>query len=209
MALSGGLLIGCAAYLGAFIRSTEAGSGWLRLRQAFAWMALLYGSILLVGASAGSKNILTPLSNFYAGGSVGGASQPGEQKLAFQLIKGVEGLEAALRQASQQNKPVMVDTYADWCISCKELEAFTFTDAGVQAALDDFILLKADVTANDELDQQLLKKFGIFGPPALLFFDPSGNEQRNFRIVGFIEAASFERHVQQFSESSLIAANPH
>ena len=206
LALSGGLLIGCAAYLGAFIRTAETGNGWLRLRQAFAWVALVYGSILLVGASAGSKSIMLPLSNFYAGGSIG-QGQISNQKLAFQLIKGVEGLEAALLNASQQNKPVMVDMYADWCISCKELEAYTFTDSRVQAALNDFILLKADVTANDEQDQRLLRKLGIFGPPALLFFDTSGNEQRNFRIVGYIEAASFERHIQQFSESSLIAAN--
>ena len=206
LALSGGLLIGCAAYLGAFIRTTEAGNGWLRLRQAFAWVALVYGSILLIGASAGSKSIMMPLSNFYASSSAG-YGQTSQQKLAFQLIKGVEGLEAALLNASQQNKPVLVDMYADWCISCKELEAYTFTDARVQTALNDFILLKADVTANDEQDQQLLKKLGIFGPPALLFFDTSGDEQRNFRIVGFIEAASFERHIQQFSESSLIAAN--
>lgn len=206
LALSGGLLIGCAAYLGAFIRTTETGNGWLRLRQAFAWVALVYGSILLVGASAGSKSIMLPLSNFYAGGA-GVYGQPNQQKLAFQMIKGVAGLEAALLDASRQNKPVMVDMYADWCISCKELEAYTFTDAGVKIALSDFVLLKADVTANDALDQELLKKLGIFGPPALLFFDPSGDEQRNFRIVGFIEAANFERHIQQFNESTLIAAN--
>ncbi len=205
LALSGALLIGCGTYLGAFIRTVETANGWLRLRQAFAWVALVYGSILLVGASAGSKSLLMPLSNFYAQAPTGQKSQ--SQRLAFQPIKGIAGLESALQQARQLNKPVLVDMYADWCISCKELEAYTFTDSKVQLALGDFILLKADVTDNDEQDQQLLKQFGLFGPPALLFFDPNGQEQRSFRVVGFIKAANFERHIGRFSDSSLIAAN--
>ena len=141
-------------------------------------------------ASAGSKSILMPLNNFYAG-SAPSHSQQNDQHLPFKLIKGLGGLEAALQSASQQNKPVMVDMYADWCISCKELEAYTFTDPNVHRALDDFILLKADVTANDELDQQLLKKLGIFGPPALLFFDASGKEQRQFPHCGLYRSRQF------------------
>jgi len=103
---------------------------------------------------------------------------------------------------------VMVDFYADWCIACKELEAYTFSDDKVQTALTDFVLLKVDVTANDDLDKELLKKFGIFGPPAILFFDQKGEELRNYRIVGFIEADNFEQHIHQFStSSSLVASN--
>ena len=209
LALSGGLLIGCAVFLGAFIRGPES-SGWLRLRQAFAWVALVYGSVLLIGASAGSHNLLKPLSNLYATAPVGAASTStpvASKKLDFQIIKGLDGLEVALQQAKQLNKPVLVDTYADWCIACKELEAFTFTDPAVQQALNDFVLLKADVTANDEQDKAFLKEFGIFGPPALLFFEPNGVEKRGFRVVGFIDAANFEQHIYQFSETSSLLAD--
>jgi thiol:disulfide interchange protein DsbD len=207
LALSGALAIGCAAYLGAFIR-TENASGWLRLRQAFAWMALVYGSILIVGASAGSKSLIMPLGNFYASsGSVPGVAAQNKQALAFQTVKGLDGLNAAILQASTQNKPVMVDMYADWCIACKELEAYTFSDSKVQTALEDFVLLKVDVTANDELDRALLKKLGIFGPPAILFYDQKGKELRNYRLVGFIKAGPFEQHIHQFTASSSLVAS--
>lgn len=206
LALSGALAIGCAAYLGAFIRTDNA-SGWLRLRQAFAWMALVYGSILIVGASAGSKSLLMPLGNFYASsGSIAGELQKSNQALPFKIVKGLDGLNAAIQQASLQNKPAMVDVYADWCIACKELEAYTFSDNKVQTALDDFVLLKVDVTANDQLDRELLKKLGIFGPPAILFYDQKGKELRNYRVVGFIEAESFEQHIHQFATSSSVVA---
>ena len=207
LTLSGALAIGCAAYLGAFIRTDNA-HGWLRLRQAFAWMALVYGSILIVGASAGSKSLITPLGHFYAAsGSVEGAPTQDASKLPFTIVKGVDGLNAGIQQASLQNKPVMVDFYADWCIACKELEAYTFSDSKVQTALTDFVLLKVDVTANDELDKELLRKYGIFGPPAILFFDQKGNELRNYRVVGFIEADNFEQHIHQFAASSSLVAS--
>lgn len=207
LALSGALAIGCAAYLGAFIRTDNA-SGWLRLRQAFAWMALVYGSILIIGASAGSRSLIAPLGNFHTvSSSIEGGAKQNEKSLPFQVVKGLDGLNAAIQQASAQNKPVMVDMYADWCIACKELEAYTFSDRKVQTALADFVLLKIDVTANDNLDRELLKKLGIFGPPAILFYDQKGTELRNFRVVGFIEADNFEQHIHQFTTSSALVAS--
>ena len=89
----------------------------------------------------------------------------------------------------------MLDFYADWCVSCKEMEKYTFTDAGVQAALGNAVLLQADVTANNDDDQALLARFGIFGPPTIAFFTPEGVERKNFRLVGFTPAERFREHV--------------
>jgi thiol:disulfide interchange protein DsbD len=89
----------------------------------------------------------------------------------------------------------MVDFYADWCVSCKEMEKFTFTDAAVRAALADAVLLQADVTANDDDDKALLARFEIFGPPTIAFFGRDGVERKNFRLVGFAPAARFAEHV--------------
>jgi len=86
---------------------------------------------------------------------------------------------------------VIFDFYADWCISCKEMEAFTFTDSKVAAKMKQAVLLQADVTANDDYDKSLLKEFGIFGPPAIIMYDREGNEQRNARVVGFMSADKF------------------
>jgi len=90
----------------------------------------------------------------------------------------------------------MLDFYADWCVSCKEMERYTFTDARVQAALAGSLLLQADVTPNDEADQALLRHFGIFGPPTIAFFGSDGLERQNYRVVGFMPAEQFAAHVQ-------------
>ena len=91
----------------------------------------------------------------------------------------------------------MLDFYADWCVSCKEMERYTFSHAGVRAALGQGVLLKADVTLNDDVDKALMKSFGIIGPPSILFFSTSGDEQRKMRLVGFLEANKFQQHVER------------
>jgi len=91
---------------------------------------------------------------------------------------------------------VMLDFYADWCVSCKEMEKYTFTDAGVQRALRDAILLRADVTANDATDQALLARFGIYGPPTIAFFGRDGKEEKSYRVVGFVPAGKFQSHLE-------------
>ena len=113
----------------------------------------------------------------------------------FIPIKGVNGLEAEL--AAARNKLVMLDFSAEWCVACKEMEHFTFSDSGVQKLLTNFVLLKADVTANDIKDKALYNKFGIFGPPAILFFDKNGQEQAAFRVVGFVSAEKFSQHLKK------------
>ncbi|UCE88391.1 MAG: thioredoxin family protein, partial [Pseudomonadota bacterium] len=94
-------------------------------------------------------------------------------------------------------KSAMLDFYADWCVSCKEFEKYTFTDPGVQQALANTVLLQADVTANDEQDKALLKRFKLIGPPTILFFGADGKERRNYRVVGFMTADKFRPHVEK------------
>lgn len=107
---------------------------------------------------------------------------------SFRTIRTVSELDALLAQST---KPVMLDFYADWCVSCKEMEAFTFTDPGVRARMGNMLLLKADVTANNQDDRALLKRFRLFGPPGIIFFEPGGRERKDVRVVGFQDAARF------------------
>ena len=119
--------------------------------------------------------------------------------MAFASIKGLAGLTAEFERARALGQPVMLDFYADWCVECKYMERDTFADRDVEAALSAVVLLRADVTANDEVDQSLLRNFDLFGPPAILFFDPHGAEYRKLRVVGFVGPADFSAHITQLT----------
>jgi thiol:disulfide interchange protein DsbD len=161
-------------------------------------LALVYGVILLIGVASGSTDPLQPLRELSASRSgAGGGATAQEPALAFETIKSVQDLDARVAAASAAGKPVMLDFYADWCVSCKEMEKYTFTDGAVQSALSNAVLLRADVTANDEQDKALLLHFGIFGPPTIAFYDPAGQEQRNFRVVGYMKAPEFASVLRQ------------
>jgi thiol:disulfide interchange protein DsbD len=135
---------------------------------------------LLIGALAGSRDPLRPLA-----GLVGGVP---EAPTAFQRVNSPAELEAALRAPG---KPVMLDFYADWCVSCKEMEAFTFSDPRVREQLARLLLLQADVTQNNAAHQALLKRFSLFGPPGIIFFDAQGREILGLRVVGYQDAERF------------------
>ncbi len=193
MLLWAALLILPAIYLGALDSLPENSSGWRKLWKGVGVFMLLYGSLLVVGAAVGHGNLFQPLKGLTLGGAAGERQQEG----FFKQVKGLEGFQAALAEANARGKPVMLDFYADWCVSCKEMEHFTFSDAGVQKALENVVLLQADVTPNDELDKELYKHFGIHGPPAIMFFNPRGEELRGYRVVGFKPAEEFREHVEQ------------
>ncbi len=199
MLLSGVLAVFTAIYMGALDTLSEASSGWKRFFKASGLVTLLYGAMLLFGAASGSSSLIQPLKGGFSGGSI--APQQTKSGVVFKQIKGIQGLNESLALAKQQGKTVMLDFYADWCISCKEMEHFTFSDKDVINSLKDTILLQADVTPNDDQDKALLKKFGLFGPPGILFFDKNSQEHLPYRIVGEMKAKPFNDHVIQFLDS--------
>lgn len=202
MALWAALLIVSAIYMGALDTLTSAHSGWHRLWKGMGLIMLIYGILLLIGAANGNSNPLKPLQQLTRAGSSANANAVLHYEgLEFEAVKGFEGVQQALSAATANNQPLMLDFYADWCVSCKEMEAFTFNDSGVQTTLEGFKLIQADVTQNDEQDKALLKKLGLFGPPAILFFTPEGEELRQFRVVGYVPAEEFNRHLQKFLEA--------
>ncbi len=194
MLLWGVLFIVSAIYMGALRHLEIEASGWQKLWKGLGMVFLVYGSLMLVGAAAGGKDTLQPLRGLAIAG--GGGGQQEHRELVFQRIKSLEDLQREVADASAQGQSVMLDFYADWCVSCKEMEKYTFSDAGVMAALADTRLLQADVTANDEIDQALLQgHFGLPGPPAIIFYGSDGKERKNYRVVGFVPAEEFADHV--------------
>ena len=181
------LFIISAVYLGAF-ESTADKSGWVKLFKGFGLALALYGAMILVGLLGGSNQLLQPLKVFQGGNG----QQVQSEKLNFTIIKSIEDLDAELAKG----QPVMLDFYADWCVSCKEMEALTFSQPMVHDALKGVTLLKADVTKNDDIDKALMKKFGIIGPPAILFFKDQ-QEQKAQRVVGFKNATEFTANIQK------------
>ncbi len=193
MSLWGTLLVVCAIYMGALGKLPAESSGWQRLWKGLGLVLLIYGALILVGAAAGGKDPLQPLR-----GTSLLEEKSQQQQLWFKPIKSTADLDRELAAATSQNKPVMLDFYADWCISCKEMERYTFTDPDVINSLRGFILLRADVTANDATDKALLQgRFGMPGPPSIMFFDRNGKERKELRVVGFVPAAQFSAHIQQ------------
>jgi len=197
MMLWGTLMIGSAVYMGA-LEPVGEGSGWRKLWKGFGLVLLIYGALQLFGAAAGGKDTLQPLHGLAMGGGGGTTSNAAHGgEMVFKRFKGLAELENEVAAASTAGKSVMVDFYADWCVSCKEMEKYTFSDVGVQKALANTVLLQADVTADDDIDKALMKKFGIFGPPSILFFGVDGKERRNYRVVGFVKADPFREHIEK------------
>ena len=193
LALWGVLIFMGGVYLGGLTTLTPESGGVQKLGKGFGLLAIIYGAVLLLGSLAGGHSMLRPLSGLATPGQPGVAEHRG---LEFRRIKTVDDLDRALAQASSEGKTAMLDFYADWCVSCLEMENYTFTDATVQAALSGTILLQADVTANDEEDQALLKRFGVFGPPTIVFFGKDGLQRNGYEVVGYMKAKEFAAHVR-------------
>ena len=192
MTLIAALLIGSSIYMGALDSLGQAASGWQRFFKSIGLLILIYGIAYLIGAAAGSHDLIQPLRGLAA---TSGATQQAEQHVVFRQIKGSQGLQLALADSTRQNRESMLDFYADWCISCKEMEKYAFTHPEVLAALREVATLQADVTDNDRIDTELMSSLGIYGPPAILFFDANGEEIRHRRVVGEMSGERFAEHV--------------
>ncbi len=195
LALAALLAVGLGIYLRALEPLGPAPSGWRVLQKTLGIFLLLYATLLLLGALGNSQNYLQPLSGFGSPAQIAASAQP--DRAAFTLIKSTDDLEHALDDAVASNRMTMLNFHADWCITCKEMEAFTLSVPKVQAQMASLVLLEADVTANDAQDRALLKKFKLFGPPAILFFDAQGNEITHARIYGYLSAEDFIEKLQQ------------
>ncbi len=182
------LLIIPAIYLHALDPLPPHAKGGQRFWKGIGLIMLLTGAALLIGALAGNRDPLQPLA-----GLRGNAVAAESAKLPFEPVRSVAELDARLATV---DRPVMLDFYADWCVSCKEMEKFTFSDNAVRAKLAGFTLLKADVTANSADDKALLARFGLFGPPGIIFFDPKGKEILGQRVVGYQEAGVFLKRLE-------------
>ena len=187
MLLTAALLIIPAVYLRALEPLSDNHNGWQKLWKGLGVIILVYGILLLIGLSMGNSNPLQPLKGL--GKNAGAFEQ--KHGLDFRKIASSAELDQILDQASANNQWVMLDFYADWCISCKEMEAFTFTDTRVKQKLSNFILIQADVTKNSDDDKALLKRFNLIGPPAILFFAPDKQERKNARVIGYQNSETF------------------
>ncbi|MEE8078196.1 MAG: protein-disulfide reductase DsbD, partial [Pseudomonadales bacterium] len=199
LALWGVLIFMAGVYLGGLTTLTAQSAGTHKLGKGFGVLAIMYGAVLLLGSLAGSDSMLKPLSGLSLGGQ---ASVQEEHGLEFQRIKTVGDLDRALADASSRGKSAMLDFYADWCVSCIEMEKLTFPDTAVKAALADTVLLQADVTANDDEEQALLKRFGVFGPPTIIFFGKDGLQRSGYEVVGYMKAKDFAAHVHLAFDTS-------
>ena len=189
------LVFMAGVFMGGLTTLTTGSTGAQKLGKGFGFLAIIYGVILLLGALSGGGNPLQPLASVKLGGGTLVAEQ--EHQLPFQRIKTVTDLDRAVAAAASEGKTTLLDFYADWCISCKEMEAYTFTDSEVRAALANTVWLQADVTANDEADQALLQRFGVFGPPTIIFFGADGEQRHGYEVVGYMKANDFAEHVRQ------------
>ena len=177
------LLIVPAIFMHALDSLPPHATGWHRFWKGIGVVMLIVGAACLLGALSGAKDPVRPLAE------LGRAQKAGAQRgLSFERVASLAELEARLKAAG---KPVMLDFYADWCVTCKEMERDTFSDARVQQKLADILLLQVDVTANTGADKALLQRFNLFGPPAIVFFNSTGEEISSVRVVGY-------QHPEQF-----------
>ena len=189
LVLWGALFVVSAIFIGALDRIEPITTHWQRLWKGLGIIMLTYGIVLVVASTQGNGTVLQPFKN-YSGTQV-------SQSLPFKKIANLAELDKELEQAKAQGNTVMLDFYADWCVVCDEMEAYTFSDLVVQQTLKPVVLLKVDVTENNSDDKAFLKQFDLFGPPAILFFNKDSSEVKSHRLVGFVKAEAFVKHVKE------------
>jgi len=186
------LLIVSAIYLSALDALPPGVSGWRKLWKGMGVAMLAYGVLMLIGVANGSGDPLRPMR----GAIAAGACAETKEASAFRRVGSVAELQTALQAARAEGRWAMLDYYADWCVSCKEMERETFADAQVRRELGQLVLLQADVTANADEHRALLQGHGLFGPPAVLFFGPDSVERKDYRLVGFKGPEAFLAHLR-------------
>jgi len=158
------------------------------LTKAVALVVCALGLVQLVGVATGGREVLAPFAHL--------SGKPSKSHIEFARIRSIAELDQALERAKRQGKPVMLDFYADWCVACKEMEKFTFTDERVQSKFAEIVPLQADVTANNDDDKALLKRFNLYGPPGIIFFGL--NSKESGRVIGFQNADNFVNSMSSF-----------
>ncbi len=191
------LIFMTGVFMGGLTTLSTDSSVTQKLGKGFGFLAIIYGIILLLGSLTGGSNPLQPLATINLAGGAAMVAATEHEELPFQRIKSVEDLDREIATASANGQSVFLDFYADWCVACHEMEAYTFLDSDVQDALSNTVWLQADVTDNDEIDQVLLKRFDVFGPPTIIFFGSDGAQRHGYEVVGYMKAAEFAAHVRQ------------
>ncbi|BBB26355.1 protein-disulfide reductase DsbD [Amphritea japonica] len=183
------ILLVAAVHMKALDRLKDKAAGWSYFWKGIGVVLLLYGGILFIGGLTGGKSLLKPL-NGIAGGQLQASSE-----MVFARVTSKQQLDQLLDEAKSKQQPVMLDFYADWCISCVELDYVTFADSRVQAGLSGFSRIKVDVTANDEAAKELNRLYSVIGPPALIFYDRAGELQPGMTLIGVIDPQVFVNHI--------------
>ncbi|STX52168.1 thiol:disulfide interchange protein DsbD [Legionella busanensis] len=185
MVLWATLFIFSGIYLGALVRAT---TNYTKFCQGLGIILLVYGLLILVGASMGGTNPLQPLSSW---------SQAKENnEIGYQPVKSIGEIEQAIANANAQGKPVILDFYADWCVTCQFIEANVLQNLEVKALLKNFVVLRADITANNTANQALMRKYNVVAPPTFLFFNKEGDELEHSRLVGEMNSQTFIKRLQ-------------
>ncbi|MCP5160539.1 MAG: protein-disulfide reductase DsbD [Hahellaceae bacterium] len=193
-----------AIHLGAF---EPAKPGSERIKKAFAFFLALYSAMLFTGAISGANDALSPLAPF----TQAKAQAPIDTRTTENtkiIVRTAEEFDKSIALGTQTNRPLVVDFYADWCISCKVMEKNIFSDRGVQKLMENTLFVQVDVTQNDAQNIGLLKRFGLFGPPGILFFNQDGSEDTNLRAVGEIEKEDFVRRIEKLTSRNKMAGVP-
>jgi len=194
LALWGFLALMIGISLGGLTNLKEYSTNYKKINKGVGLVVIIYGVSLILGSLSGNNNPMRPLAkiNFLTDRSANKTNQ-----LHFKQIKSISDLDHELALASSSGKSVMLDFYADWCVSCKEMEVYTFSNEAVQKALANTILIQADVTLNDKIDQALLRKLNVFGPPTIIFYDTHGNKKNGYEVVGYMKANEFAEHAKE------------
>ncbi|MDH3639317.1 MAG: protein-disulfide reductase DsbD [Gammaproteobacteria bacterium] len=189
------LLIITAIYLGAMQALPDAANGWRYLAKGIGVFMLVWGVLALLGGMNGSRDILKPL---VLSAGITGAPSAGPEHALFTRVVSLDELDAELKRARASGKPVLLDYYADWCVDCVRMERATFQHYEVSRVLrEGFVTLQVDVTdPHDAATKAIKKRYGVFGPPAMLFFAATGEERPDLRRYGYIEATAFLAHIR-------------